>query len=322
MKIVAYVHLYQPTHNAGAEVMLHQILKTLVEDYGHEAKVICRDPGVESYDGIDLYDPNDERIPQIFQWADVVFTHLDFTQKAIRWANRIKKPIVHLIHNDRQVTFNQLDRYNAHLLITNSKWINDATPKIFNKTIVYPPTNPKEYVVESTGDAITLLNMNEAKGGKIFWELARIMTDRKFIGVKGAYGEQIGYDKKLPNVTIYENNPDVKKIYKQSRLVIMPSAYESWGRVGMEAAASGIPVIANPTPGLTESLGSAGVYANYYSVADYVEAILKLDDPKVYKKHSDALKKRSKDVYAEYLQQIEELDEALRKLPKHTTPRR
>jgi glycosyltransferase involved in cell wall biosynthesis len=158
--------------------------------------------------------------------------------------------------------------------------------------------------------------MNEAKGGKVFWELARIMSDRKFIGVRGAYGHQIDYPKDLPNVTIYKNDPDVKKIYEQSRIVIMPSEYESWGRVAIEAASSGIPVIANPTPGLTESLGEAGVFADWTSIADFADAIKMLDDKKIYNKHSKMLKERSVELYKEFKKQVAVLDEKLDSLPR------
>ncbi|MFI1769152.1 glycosyltransferase family 4 protein [Streptomyces sp. NPDC020800] len=50
-------------------------------------------------------------------------------------------------------------------------------------------------------------------------------------------------------------------VYSRSRVMLMPSLYESWGRVAVEAFASGIPVIAHPTPGLVESLGEAGIFA-------------------------------------------------------------
>lgn len=323
MKIVAYVHLYQPRHNAGAEAMLHEILLELVNDYGHEAVVICMNPLGEEYQGIKLVDVNDPSVSQVFEWSDVIFTHLDFTKRASRWSNRLKKPLVHLIHNDRQATFHGLTVDNAQLLVSNSQWIHDSLPKALKErsVIVYPPTNPERYKVKPTGDAITLLNMNEAKGGKVFWELARIMSDRKFIGVRGAYGEQIDYPEELPNVTIYKNDPDVKKIYEQSRIVIMPSAYESWGRVAIEAASSGIPVIANATPGLKESLGDAGVFADYQSVADYVDAIKLLDDKKIYKKHSEMLVQRSLDLYVDFKEQVRLLDERLASIPKRK-PRR
>lgn len=310
LKIAALVHGYLPNHNAGAEAMLHHILVNL-KNLGYQVKVVTRDPGATEFEDIPIYDAsNYDKMNEVMEWSDVIFTHLDFTKRAARYSRILKKPLVHLVHNDKQLAFNNIDSSSAQLAIANSEWI-EKTIKGINTVIVFPPTEPSYYTVKPEGDAITLLNMNEAKGGKIFWQLARIFPERKFIGVKGAYGEQIGYDKKLPNVTIVENGPDVRGIYKKTRIVIMPSAYESWGRVGIEAACSGIPTIAAPTPGLKESLGVSGIFVPHDDVAGYVEAIRSLDDEKLYEKHSRAAKKRAKEVSTAFANQLQMLDDAL-----------
>jgi glycosyltransferase involved in cell wall biosynthesis len=88
----------------------------------------------------------------------------------------------------------------------------------------------------------------------------------------------------------------------------MPSSYESWGRVAMEAACSGIPVIAAPTPGLKESLDYAGIFAKHDDVADWVEAIRFLDDPKNYERYSKLTKKRAREVAEKFEKQMETLE--------------
>jgi glycosyltransferase involved in cell wall biosynthesis len=62
----------------------------------------------------------------------------------------------------------------------------------------------------------------------------------------------------------------------------MPSDYESWGRVAVEAMACGIPVIAHPTPGLRESLSWAGTFADRNDPRLWVEAIANLDPKQAY----------------------------------------
>jgi glycosyltransferase involved in cell wall biosynthesis len=310
LKIVAYVHGYFPNHNAGAEAMLHQILFDLKKK-GHEVKVITKNPGASEYEGIPLHLLGGGGEREVLMWADVIFTHLDRTKDAVITAKILGKPIVHLVHNDKQLSYNQINNRSAQLAIANSEWISKTIRKSILSTIVYPPTIPERYEVETSREAIVLINMNEAKGGKIFWQLARIFPDRKFIGVKGAYGEQIGYEKDLPNVTILENTPDIQEVYKKARLVIMPSSYESWGRVAIEASCSGIPVIAAPTPGLTESLDYSGHFAEHDDVAGWVEQIIELDDPKVYEKYSKLAKKRAKEVADAFEKQMEDLNEKL-----------
>jgi glycosyltransferase involved in cell wall biosynthesis len=311
MKILAYVHGYFPNHNAGAEAMLHQILVDL-RDRGHEVRVLTRNPGAKHYEGVEIEEVGGHLESEWLAWSTVIFTHLDHTRIAVAKAKRFYKPIVHLVHNDKQLAYNRIvDRRFAQLAIANSQWIKNTVKSGIPAVIVYPPTIPDRYKVEKTGDAITLVNMNEAKGGKIFWQLARLMPNHRFIGVRGAYGEQIQYEKNLPNVTILSNTPDIQEIYKQSRVVLMPSSYESWGRVAMEASCSGIPVIAAPTPGLKESLDYAGIFADLDNIADWVDAIKMLDDKENYKKHSDLSKKRSVEVAEEFHKQMDLLEQKL-----------
>jgi glycosyltransferase involved in cell wall biosynthesis len=311
LKILAYVHGYFPNHNAGAEAMLHQILIDLISK-GHEVKVLTRNPGADEYEGIPLFEAGTQKDRLFAEWADVIFTHLDYTRFAVKLGARSKKPVVHLVHNDRQLSYHRvMDASTAALAIANSEWIRATVRRGIPSLVVFPPTIPDRYKVETSREAITLINMNEAKGGKVFWQLARIFPDKKFVGVLGAYGEQVAYEKELPNVTILKNTPNIQEVYKKARIVLMPSSYESWGRVAMEASCSGIPVIASPTPGLKESLGYAGIFAKHDDIADWVEAILFLDNKNNYKKYSELTEKRAKEVAQQFSQQMLELESRL-----------
>jgi glycosyltransferase involved in cell wall biosynthesis len=64
--------------------------------------------------------------------------------------------------------------------------------------------------------------------------------------------------------------------------------YESYGRVAVEAMCSGIPVVAHPTPGLMESLGEAGVFADRDDLDAWEAAVKRLFSPKVYPQASKA----------------------------------
>lgn len=114
------------------------------------------------------------------------------------------------------------------------------------------------------GDCATLVNLNADKVGELFWQVAAWTPQWKFLGVQSAYGQQIMPPPRLPNGEVLDGVPGQQMrehVYSRSRVMLMPSLYESWGRVAMEAFASGIPVIAHPTPGLVESLGEAGIFA-------------------------------------------------------------
>lgn len=302
MNILAHVHMYVPNHNAGAECMLHDILTYMVKR-GHEARVICGSPSVESVDGVKLYDIETDELFKLYAWADVVITHLDKTQQAITLAKKAKKPIIHIIHNDKQAIVHNLTERNASLLVANSEWIAKTLRSKAPKIIVYPPIDVSKYRVETQRKTITLINLTIAKGADVFYELARRNPEKNFLGVVGGYGQQL--IKEMPNVTILPHTPDIQSVYAQSRIVLMPSTYESWGRVAMEAGASGIPVIARPTPGLKESLGDAGLFAQ--TVDEFENIIHQLDDKIAYQEACDRIKARVLDLESVNQQQLNTL---------------
>lgn len=309
MKIVAYVHLYVPNHNAGAEVMLHEILLELIK-INHTATVICMSPAVENYQGVKLIDVNNlEEVKKEIKNSNIIFTHLDFTKEAIAYSKKYKKPIAHIIHNDSQINYHKIKEDSADLIISNSKWINDTIKLKTKKIIVYPPIKQKQYQVANSGDAITLINLCENKGVDLFWKLTDKLKDKNFIGVEGGYSEQI--IKKKPNTTIINHTPNIKEVYSKTKILLVPSAYESWGRVGMEAFSSGIPVIAHPTPGLLESLGSAGIFVDRNNINEYIEKIKMLDNPDIYKEYSKKALERVKEVEQIFQTQIKLLEQEL-----------
>jgi glycosyltransferase involved in cell wall biosynthesis len=159
--------------------------------------------------------------------------------------------------------------------------------------IVRPPVFADEYRTKP-GRAVTLINCNLEKGGRVLEQLAQRMPDTQFLAVAGAYGEQILPD--LPNVEVIQHmsGHDMReKVYSRTKVLLMPSSYESWGRAGVEALASGIPVVAHPTPGLCESLGEAGVFVDRNDIDGYAAVLRKLLTPAEYRLASKRAKARS-----------------------------
>lgn len=314
VNIAVYVKDYVPMTKAGAEITLHEIMLRLKEK-GHHVIVFCNNPSVDEYEGITIKPANN--INKFGKQIDVIFTQLDFTKNALTIARELNKPIVHLAHGDASLKLYRLNYKNVQMIISNSNWVNDSFKTLVNvpKLVVYPPLTIDKYKVNNKdAKAITMVNLIDLKGGNLFWQLARVMPDREFIAVKGGYGNQIMYPKDLPNVTIMENQDDMREVFKKSRIILMPSSYESWGRVGMEAAVSGIPTIATATEGLLESLGNSGVFLENRDVASLVEAIRLLDDEETYKKHSEFAKNRALEVSSKFNSQIDDVEKAMLKI--------
>lgn len=278
-------------------MMVHTMFRALIAR-GHRVDVWLApgDPNADvSYDldGVTAHPhPALTWSPEAPDWTacDVVVSHLQNVPNAARLARRHGKPFVNVLHNDRMMTRLHLLAPTA-LRVYNSEWMADEIGRPANSIIVRPPVLAEDYRT-TPGAEVTLVNLNEDKGGHLFWELARRMPDVQFLGVVGAYGKQVVG--RLPNVEVRPHGGDMRSVYASTRLLLMPSVYESWGRVGVEAMASGIPVLAHPTPGLRESLGAAGVFLDRDDPAAWVAAIRRLlEDRRAWRAASRAASARS-----------------------------
>lgn len=280
MNIVARVHLYPPCHNAGAEMMLHELLKALVQR-GHRVQVHLsrfgklRQPYVR--EGVEIFPRGTADWQAEAAKADALITHLDNTSTVISAAIAYDKPLIQVLHNTHAPTRVWANCRND-LLVCNSDWMYEEFGEPHTGIVVRPPVFRSDYEVDypGLGYAVTLVNLNQAKGGLIFSQLATLMPNTEFIGVEGAYGEQLLPN--LPNVELRPHGTDMRQVYQATKLLLMPSSYESYGRVGVEAACSGIPTIATDTPGLREALGDSGFFmppdSNVYAWKFTVENIL------------------------------------------------
>jgi glycosyltransferase involved in cell wall biosynthesis len=307
LKVVARVHAMPPEHNAGAEHMLVSMLRPLVER-GHDVQVWLSRYGKTSreyeYRGIRVV-PLASRLdfPSAVRRADVLLAHLETVPSTASLARGYGKPLIVLCHNTHRPTFRDMGTGGTALAVYNSQWMEREAELFFaeypkairpaKSLIVRPPVFADEYATKP-GKAITLVNCNPEKGGKVLKALAERMPDQQFLAVKGAYGEQVLPD--LPNVEVVEHvrGEDMReRVYARTRVLLMPSSYESWGRAGAEALASGIPVLAHPTPGLCESLGEAGIFVDRNDIDGYEAVLRKLLTPAEYRLASKRAKARS-----------------------------
>lgn len=289
MRLVAHVHMAAPEHGAGAEWMLQSIAAWLVSR-GHEVTILASAalPGVRSHQGVEIIGaPTAEEIACAWEWCDVAVTHLDRTIDAMLLCVDHQKPLVHLVHNDKQILANGLNKGVAQLVVFNSRWLQDANGWWAHPSmVVYPPTFVADYSGCEGGDAVTLINLQAAKGALSFYAAARALPHRSFLGVTGAWGPQL---EDGSHARVWANQADVRAVYRETRVLLMPSFYESWGRCAIEAACSGIPTIAHPTPGLVESLGQAGLFCDRDNVTEMTALIEQLYGSDLFYQSASAL---------------------------------
>lgn len=293
--LVWVIHGYPPGLNAGSEFMAHTMNKYLV-DKGHTVLVACpRYPQI-IFEGVHLMNlNNEERVNNIVSKASVVMSHHDKVAYACVLGKKHNIPVIELVHNTvRPLTYGNHKPYRIY----NSNWLRrfykadlDGSESI----VVRPPVDYRDYETpDGMRRYVTLINVNEEKGGQILVNLAKAMPHVEFLGIKGAYGEQV-IASPCPQNLRYENTTlNIKHVYARTKILIMPSRIETWGRTAIEAASSGIPVIANTTEGLMESLGSAGIFAKRDKLDEWITTINELlTNTELYEKTSKECKQRA-----------------------------
>lgn len=326
LSIVAYVDRYVPWANAGGEWALHHTLAPLAAA-GHQADVVSLSwpegtlaPLV--VDGVRVW-PAD-RAGVVLAAADVLLTHLGGTKHALRAAAARTLPVVYLLHNDEQIRHWSLIPADVTGVVFNTRWLEAATLHRHPlwagvpSAVVHPPVSSFDYEVPGAGfdrRFVTLVNTCPAKGGPLFYDLAEACPGREFLAVEGAYGQQLRpRQPQHRNVTWCRQTPRMREnVYAHTRVLLVPSVYESFGRVAAEAMAAGIPVIAHPTPGLVECLDEAGIYADRDRPAEWLRWLGMLDDRGFYDNVVARGLARARDAEARTVAELCDLEQLLRR---------
>lgn len=276
LRVVAIAHYYPPAHRAGAELMLHELLKALA-DRGHKVTVWATDEeqGAE-IDGITMH----AGMPGGRIAADVIISHLKSVRIARRLARAARARFVQIAHSAAPWIIEDVSR-GADLVVANTRHVDAALPSTRGRRIVvHPPVWPDRHRT-TPGECVTLVNPLPEKGSKVFYELAERMSDVPFLAVEGGYQhEQQIRRTDLANVTWQPHTDDMRRdVWSRTRVLLMPSEQESYGMCAVEAAASGIPTIASPTDGLREALGDAGTFIGVGDVDAWERAVRELLGP-------------------------------------------
>lgn len=331
MRITFIIHGYFPKLHAGAESMVRSMCRYLKPR--HELKIVISDPAFQkapmySYEGVPVIPKGEDGWDNWIEGADALITHLGEASWTINICNIIKKPVYFISHNTHP--YEAVKRFRNCRVIYNSHAMKEIL-KYDNKSIVvHPSVNYREWAPSEFHHRkyITLVNMNSNKGAALFLKIAAAMPGHQFMGIKGSYDTQL--TETLPNLTIIDNGSmPMDTVYRHTKVLLVPSRYESWSMCATEAMCCGIPVIYNPTFGLTENVGKAGIAIKDASpdgtieikggeyqgidpdtnLCGWVKAIKSLDNPKTYQKYSTLALNRAKELDPE--KELAELEKFL-----------
>jgi len=167
----------------------------------------------------------------------------------------------------------------ASQTIANSEFTAKKIKQLFgiDSSVIYPPIKTENYRVAYDADGyITMVNpRTEYKGPDIFLDIADRMPDEEFLLV-GPIGAKPIKDRadRAPNVTHWEWCDDMRQAYSETKLVVVPSRWEAFGRVPAEAMVSGIPCVVSDRGGLPEVVGDTGeVVTDISAIEQWVDAI-------------------------------------------------
>lgn len=191
------------------------------------------------------------------------------------------------------------------LLLSTSQFIKQESQKYSHSvnSVFYPAfDNPNFTPV--TGKFLTFINPVKEKGADFILKLAQSLPEEQFICVEGWYKNKEFCSKMLSNMTYFPPQFNMDKIWKKTRILLVPSNVpEAFGRVIVEANLRGIPVIAHNVGGISEAMNGAGILQNSLNIKDWIQSIKIIDNDKnAYKlKAITAAQKFTRDIVTEFL---------------------
>lgn len=270
LRVHAHLPLYPPHSLVGAWLTTHEFMAAIA-GRGHDVRVstyLGGFPWPYEIDGVQV--SRAQRVD--LAGADVAISHLGDDQATSRAARLAGIPSVRMLHG----VPGPKDRIADDLVVANSRSLLALSSWSGPAVVAHPPVWPADHRV-TPGDAVTLINLSPDKGGRLLWRLAQRMPDVKFLAVRGGYGRQIV--RRVPNVEVIDPVQDMRAVWARTRVLLMPSRFETWGRTAIEAACSGIPTVANPTDGLREALGDAGNWMHRGATGGWELAVRRLLEP-------------------------------------------
>jgi len=149
-------------------------------------------------------------------------------------------------------------------------------------TVLYPLVREAEYRVERAPGrgCLAMFNPVPFKGYETLLGLLSLLPEERFLVVEawflGDRLEEVRQDlARHPNAALLRRRPDVREVYRETGLLLVPSVGEEGaGRVVLEAQASAIPALVSPRGGLPEMIGDGGrVVADYRDPAAWAAAV-------------------------------------------------
>lgn len=294
--LIWFMYSYVPNVRAGTEVSAHAVNKWLIEK-GWNVVVCCSKWCCNEYEGVTIvpisrgYEEVSPYMKRLYSQAKIFCVQNYMSNYIVKLGSNYKKSVYQFIHveDDKNEIVN-LKQATPIYVVYNSQTVKVKNPTVHPNIIVRPYVDIEHFRQTNTEKRqyVTLINCNKNKGGEILEKLAYKMPGVKFLGIKGSYAKQV-LTLKPGNLTYWESQEDMLKVYAVTKILIMPSEKETWGRTAVEAMAGGIPVVVSRVDGLMECVKDGGQICMRDDIQCWVTTIQRLlDDPAEYERWARA----------------------------------
>jgi hypothetical protein len=265
VSLTAFLHGYPPLWSMGGEMSTHRTLRAVpdsivftktVHTYTYDEVWVMASTGA-SFESI-MHDA--ERVG-----ATVLFGHSTLSQETIRAAKKMRLPSILAVHAPPRFGTDLRRAWSAATVrlynteVARKEW---RDPKGW---LLHPPVGGPSEMPTGPQDALTLTSSLLNKGAGRVLELAKRRHDQRFIIVESpahpTHGDPLFWEQaeRLENVEVWPRlHPDeMGRLWAETRVLLVPSRYETYGMAAMEAAWHGIPSVHVDTPHVREGIGKA-----------------------------------------------------------------
>ena len=220
--------------------------------------------------------------PEQFRSRDALAECDRDCRRCLPWRQRLKYGLVR-----RTLGLYEQGLRDASLVLANSRYMQAVVRRFYGieAPVVYPTIDLSRYRTERpAADAVLFCKPQYVKGLPVLLELARRLPDTRFLvagRVRSRVRRRLG---RLANVECIGWVADMREAYRRTRVLLGPSIWpEPFGRVFVEAAASGIPCVASDRGGIPEAVGDGGILVqDVLDTGAWADALRRLEDPATY----------------------------------------
>lgn len=286
MTLTAFLHGYPPGWSMGGEISTHRTLSVV------PGATVFTQSTTDGYvlDGVTVLPSSGSTFQNIMSDAEaveasVLFAHSTLSQATVRAARRLRKPSILAVHAPPRFA---ADLRRAWPAATARLYNTEAARKEWHDPkgwLLHPPVGQPSEMVEGPRDALTLTSSLLNKGASQTLELARRWPHRRFIIVRSpAHGTHGSLDfeevaASLDNVEVWDRIPPTQmgRLWAETKILLVPSRYETYGLSALEAAWHGIPSVHVDTVHVREGIGTAARLLQSQTVEELESAVLDIE---------------------------------------------